>query len=105
VSAVNFAVGLEQDDGVATLRLSGELDIAVIERLREVRDRALADGPASLVIDLSEVEFIDSSGLKFLLESDRLLRPSACELSLRRPGPAAMKVFSITGVDQHLPFA
>jgi hypothetical protein len=56
VSAVNVAVGLERDDAVATMRLSGEFDIAVIDRPQAAlgplsggwqrRGRALTSVPA-----------------------------------------------------------
>ncbi len=104
MTAVNFAVDLERDGDAVTIRLSGEIDIAVLARVREVRAEALGLAPTHLVLDLAAVEFIDSSGLKFLLETDRELRDTPCRLSIRRPRAAAMRVFRLTGADRQLPF-
>ena len=60
--------------------------------------------PGNLLIDLRGVEFVDSSGLKFLLQTERAARNQGCQLSLFRPQGNAMRVFVITGADQHLPF-
>ena len=104
MTAVNFAVDLDRDGTAVTMRLTGELDIATVTRVREAYAEALEHAPTSLVIDLAGVEFIDSSGLKFLIEADRALRETLCELRIRRPPAAAMRVFTVTGADRHLPF-
>ena len=57
-----------------------------------------------MLIDLRRVGFIDSSGLRFLLETDRLSRGAGWELQLLRPAESARKALMLTGVDRLLPF-
>jgi anti-anti-sigma factor len=98
-------IDVEADDAVATGTLGGDIDLATVPRLEEARARALASTPSEVVIDLRGVRFIDSSGLKFLLETNRLARAGGWTLRLLRPGETAMRVFVLTGVDAYLPFA
>jgi anti-sigma B factor antagonist len=97
---------IEVDHGSAGARvtIAGEIDMATIPPLERARERVLAQNPTQVVIDLRDVRFIDSSGLKFLLETDRLSRRNGWTLQLVRPAETAMRVLTLTGVDKHLPF-
>lgn len=99
-----FAVEVDQDDGGATVIVTGDIDLATVRRLERAREQALAGSPSRLVIDLGGVRFIDSSGLKFLTDTLRLSRSDGWQLQLLRPQASAMRAFIVTGVDQHLPF-
>jgi anti-sigma B factor antagonist len=66
-----LAFGIEESydrDGVARLRLVGELDLAVADEL-VMRLRVLLDGGTSVRIDLSRLEFIDSRGMHALIRA------------------------------------
>lgn len=54
---------------VAVLRIAGQMDISAAPHLRDVLERAAADGSHDVVVDLAEVTFIDCSGLRPLLEA------------------------------------
>jgi anti-sigma B factor antagonist len=99
-----FHVEVEQHDAGATITVHGEIDIATIRAITRARDKALANRPGTVVIDLRGVGFIDSSGLKFLLETARLCRGAEWKLQLLRPAADTMKLFQLTGADKHLPF-
>jgi len=87
------------------LALFGELDIAsaraVEEELTSVEDEALL---ARLVIDLRGVTFIDSSGLRLVIEASRRAETAAHRLALTRPGDRVFRAFQISGIDTLLPF-
>jgi anti-anti-sigma factor len=70
----------------AVLRVSGELDLVTSPVLRQGIHDAVADGRHSLVLDLSEVWFCDSSGVGVLIAARRLIR--SCRGSLRLVLPA-----------------
>ncbi|MCW2613921.1 MAG: rsbV1 [Frankiales bacterium] len=61
------------DDGLVLLALAGELDAAVTDRVQETVDGVLADGLVQVVVDLTGLEFCDSTGLGSLMRTHRLL--------------------------------
>ena len=66
-----FGVSIVQVDGHAKVRVTGELDLATATELRHRLDAVIAAGTGDLDLDLSEVTFLDSSGLVALLEARR----------------------------------
>jgi anti-anti-sigma factor len=85
------------ENGTASIHLEGELDLASARRMEESLT-TLEDGrPARLVVDLSGLAFIDSTGLRLLIQADARARERGGELVLR-PGDASIqKVFEMTG--------
>jgi anti-anti-sigma factor len=87
------------------LALFGELDIAssraVDAELTTVEDAALL---ARLIIDLRGVTFIDSSGLRLVIEASRRAETAAHRLALLRPCDRVFRAFQISGIDTLLPF-
>jgi anti-sigma B factor antagonist len=88
----------------AMITVSGDIDIASVARLEAVRQEALASDPPAILIDLSGVHFIDSSGLKFLIDTYAQAKQDGWTLRLKRPAETAMRAFTVTGADRHLPF-
>jgi anti-anti-sigma factor len=56
------------------------------------------------VLDLAELEFIDSTGLRVIVRAVEAARTSGWELTLRQGPPAVRRVFEISGVLRALPF-
>ena len=99
-----FEFETEERGGSAIVRLVGELDLAEVEPLQAELERLCSNGLSALTVDLSGLEFLDSTGLHVLLR----LR-SRCEsqqLALRLvPGPASVqRLFRITGTDTQFSF-
>lgn len=80
-----YVTGDEQGEW-AVLQVSGELDLVTSPVLRQRVHDVVAEGRHSLVLDLSEVLFCDSSGVGVLIGSRRLIR--SCQGSLRLILPA-----------------
>jgi len=59
-------VGVDERDGIVTIRLVGELDMATREKLAPLR-ATLDRHPAEVVVDMTELKFLDSSGLRGIL--------------------------------------
>ena len=100
-----FEVEIERSDQAATLLVRGEIDIDSVSRLELARDSALEHGPEELVIDLRSVSFVDSTGLRLLLETHTLALGGNWNLTLLKPDEHVMRVFEVTGAERHLPFA
>ncbi|AYL36639.1 STAS domain-containing protein [Streptomyces fungicidicus] len=83
---VTFTVTDKEHGEWAVLRVSGELDLMTSPVLRQRVHDVVAEGRHSLVLDLSEVWFCDSSGVGVLIASRRLLR--SCQGNLRLILPA-----------------
>jgi anti-anti-sigma factor len=80
----------------ATLRLSGELDLTTAPLLRDELTRHRARG-LRVVLDLSAVEFLDSTGLVLLMESAREGAQDGWTVALRRDiSPAVARVLEVT---------
>ena len=82
-----------------TLSLAGELDPATAPTL-EARISELAADPAvsSVIVDLSQITFLDSSGIRVLVSANEALRSRSSELVLRRPGPNIRRILEVTGL-------
>ncbi|MBC7269835.1 MAG: STAS domain-containing protein [Streptomyces sp.] len=74
----------------AVLHVSGELDLVTSPVLRQRVHDAVAEGRHSLVLDLSEVFFCDSSGVGVLIASRRLMRSCQGRLRLILPAEGAV---------------
>jgi anti-sigma B factor antagonist len=100
-----FSVEVLASDAAPTVLLTGELDLAGRDQAEAVVDEVLADGPGTVVIDLSGLEFIDSTGIQVLLRADRRARAGGVRIILV-PGPDRVhRVFRLCGLDTTLPFA
>jgi anti-sigma B factor antagonist len=87
-----------------TVTLTGELDFATAFDVEMRLEQAVARADR-VVVDLSGLEFIDSTGIRALLEAHRAARLNGVELELL-PGPEAVqRTFSVAGLLDELPFA
>jgi anti-sigma B factor antagonist len=88
----------------ARLTVTGELDIATVPRLEEAVATVLAEGARSVVVDLSRLAFVDSSGLRMFITLNDRGAAEGWSLGLIRPPDPAYSVFQITGAEENLPF-
>ena len=85
--------------GCAELTISGEVDMAEADELLQVATAALSDGVCDLVLDLSEVTFIDSTGLGTLVAIRNATIDRAVTLHLRGTTPPVRRLMKITNLD------
>ena len=77
-------------EGVAVLTLEGEFDLAAAPAMREQLEEACAGAGRGVVLDMSEVTFVDSSALRELLRADTALQEKGARLVLAAvPAPVA----------------
>jgi anti-sigma B factor antagonist len=95
---VPFLASVRLVSGTATVALHGEVDLATATQLRHCLAQALALSPKRLVIDMTDLRFIDASGLPALFWAASQLGPHS--VVLRSPNYLATRLFTITGLDQ-----
>jgi anti-sigma B factor antagonist len=95
---VNLSISTETDEETVVVHVGGDLDVYTAPRLRETLAKALVDG-RRLVLDLSEVHFIDSTALGVLVSALEQSQAAAGDLRLVLDDPYLLKIFHITGFD------
>jgi anti-sigma B factor antagonist len=93
-------LAIEAIDGGCIVRLGGELDLYNAPTIREALTEASANGPNRVIVDLSEVEFIDSTALGVLIEA-RTRLPDRKGFLLAGPGLETRRALEISGLDRH----
>jgi len=82
----------------------GELDLATVDKLRAEIERLRESGFARIVLDLRGVRFLDSTGLRLVLELDAAARERDQELVLIRGSDVVQRIFEVTQVAERLAF-
>jgi anti-sigma B factor antagonist len=91
-----------RDRDKTIVRLAGDLDFATVAEVTPLLERECARHPRQLVLDLSGVEFLDSSGIYLLLKVHKRLTADGCSLILANPTAAAARALQVTATDQVL---
>jgi anti-sigma B factor antagonist len=94
----DFSVRTEQHGAAAVVVPTGELDIATAPTLEEALERAIATNPTGVVLDLRELEFIDSSGLRTLLIARRRAELARANFTLVAGDRALERTLEIAGI-------
>ena len=87
------------------VRLLGELDMSTAPQLRDELLRLVSDGATMVTVDLSELAFVDSTGLSVLITGLKRLRQQGGDLALRSPTPGTRRVLEITGLTEVFPIS
>jgi anti-sigma B factor antagonist len=91
----------ERRDGTTRVSLAGELDIASTEGLDQELE-TLENDASVIVLDLREVEFIDSTGVRTLIAADERARSNGRRLVIVRGSNAVDRLLSVTQLDRRL---
>jgi anti-anti-sigma factor len=101
---VGLRITVSEHGAQTTLALDGEWDLGEEEITRHAIRAALARQPARLVLDLSRLTFIDSSGIHILVGLFRRTGHRGIELAIVPGPPAVQRVFEICELTARLPF-
>jgi len=100
---VDLHIVTSAHDGATLLTLTGEIDLHSAPVLRDRLSDVFADGARTVVVDLTGVEFLDSSALGALVSAARELTDAGGALRLACPPPHVQKVFRITRLADVIP--
>ncbi|MBE6806101.1 MAG: STAS domain-containing protein [Ruminococcaceae bacterium] len=96
-----MAVKIETKGEVVTAYLSGELDHHTAKEMREGIDTAIqVNMPTLLIIDFSDVTFMDSSGIGLVMGRYRLLSKTGAELHISGMSEQIYKVMKLAGIER-----
>jgi anti-sigma B factor antagonist len=93
--------GIERRNGAVVVHLVGELDLYNAPEVRRALLELCAEAPERLVVDLAEVDFVDSTALGVLIEARTKLENRRSFL-LAAPGLETHRALQTSGLDQHL---
>jgi anti-sigma B factor antagonist len=94
-----FEVTDSGQPGVPILDVRGEIDVATSPELQATLTRLLDDRPELLIVNLTGVTFIDSTGLGVLVGAVRDMRATGGDLRLVVTQPHIIKILELTGLD------
>ena len=90
-------------NGVPVVATPAEIDITNAEGLQSALFKAAANGPRTLVVDMTQTQFCDSSGLHALIAAHKRAQADSREVLLVIAGTAVLRIFAITGMDKVIP--
>ena len=97
---VDPVAGVDRLDGGVVVRLAGELDLYNSHEVREALIACSAENPAKLVVDLGDVQFVDSTALGVLVEARSRMEDKQAFV-LAAPGAETRRALEVSGLDRH----
>ena len=91
-----------EGNGHTALLLKGELDLSTVGKVEDALKRAEADEPELLVLDLAQLTFLDSTGLRLIVVADQRARERGRRLVVVKGPETVQRVFTITRLDERL---
>ena len=89
-------------NGIAVIRLAGQIDPQIAATIKQRLLALIASGHARLVVDLAAVSFVNSAGLRVLVEGCKAARLAGGDMRLARPTDQARAVLRLTQLDQFI---
>lgn len=97
----SFELSSEEHDGRVVIRFRGELDIATVDYAERELTK-LEAGKREVVLDLRELQFLDSMGLRLILRADARARDEGREMRIVKGTEQVQRVFRLTRMDERL---
>jgi stage II sporulation protein AA (anti-sigma F factor antagonist) len=97
----NCRVDISKEKGILTVRLSGEIDHHSAVGIRSEIDAMIAElRPERLALDLSGIDFMDSSGIGLIMGRYARMKAVGGELVVERPNARIRKIFEMAGLER-----
>ena len=98
----NFSVEVRDGDQAVVVGVSGELDLASSPELERELERGTASGVELVIIDLRNLEFMDSTGLSVLVRAHQSATRSGKRFAVVKGPQQVQRLLSLTGVAERL---
>ncbi|MEI6229479.1 MAG: STAS domain-containing protein [Actinomycetes bacterium] len=96
-------VTTRQESGCTVVTVVGEVDVYTAPTLDEALSATLAEGNTCVVVDMTGVDFLDSTGLSVLVKALKRIREADGSLDVVVSVDRVAKVFRLTGLDKVIP--
>lgn len=93
-----FRLEVRQEPGATVIAVSGELDLASSPVLHEEVTRLLSAAEPRIVLDLRQLDFMDSTGVSVLVRAHHAAQATGTELCLVQGRPQVQRLLTLTGV-------
>lgn len=97
-----FQVEVSRSDATAVVAVRGELDLASGPELESQLDKISGPETKLVVVDLRQLDFMDSTGLSILVRAHQRLSEEGCEIGLVRGSQQVQRLLDLTGVAERL---
>ena len=98
----HFRVELRTENRASVLVITGELDLSSTPELEGHLAEAFRSDVKQVIVDLRELEFIDSTGLSVLVKANQQAHEAGCEFGIVNGGAQVRRLLSLTGVTERL---
>ena len=98
----DFQVQVRKEGSAALIAVRGELDLASGPELESELEKVSPPETTLVVVDLRELEFMDSTGLSIIVRAHQRLADQGCELGLVKGSPQVQRLLDLTGVAERL---
>ena len=95
-------VETEERDGLVQVTLRGELDLSTVGKVEEELRKAESARATIVVLDMTQLTFLDSTGLRAVVTADERLRGQGGRLVIVRGPEPVHRVFTITRLEERL---
>jgi|SRR4051794_31940130 anti-sigma B factor antagonist len=102
--AAPLEIDTEPEPRGVRVRPRGEVDLGTVGHVRTTIEECVAAGYERVIVDLQGVTFLDSTGLRLMLEADAAARADGWKLLLIEGPAPVQRVFEVAGVRDSLPF-
>jgi anti-sigma B factor antagonist len=101
-TAEHLRIDVRSGTDRVVLELHGELDLLGAPQLDQEIEKVEQGAPPILVLDLEDLQFVDSAGLRVILIAHQRTQQQGRELALTRGTEQVQRLFTIAGVGEHL---
>jgi len=98
MSSSGTATRVTRTGGQATITVIGEIDIGSAPELHACLEQCLAEGSTEIILDMSDMTFIDSSGLAEIAYVTRVLKLRGGRVALQKPAPTIRRLLDVVGL-------
>lgn len=99
---MSLTVTTSNDKDTVSVKVEGEVDVSNAGELRDRLDQALASDAKTIVVDLSQVPYIDSTGIGVLVGTAHRAKDKGAEAIVSKPQHNVARVLSLLGVGEEL---